>query len=131
VKLAALLFAAALALGADPPKDVGDFFGAAVQALADKDAATFLDHFDRNMPGYAAFRNDMIALLDRSEVVSTVAFITDQGDSTRRELQLDWYVQIDEDRPRRQIVKCTIERQGKKWKIVSFDPLDIFKSQQP
>jgi hypothetical protein len=127
VKLTALLFMAALASGVDPPKDVGDFFGTAVQALADKDAPEFLDHFDRNMPGYAAFRDDITALLDRSDVVSTVAFVTDEGDASKRELQLDWYVQIDQDRPRRQLVKCTIQRQGKKWKIVAFDPPDLFK----
>jgi hypothetical protein len=127
VKLAAFLFATAIAFGVDPPKDVGDFFGTAVQALADKDAAVFLDHFDRNMPGYAAFRDDITALLARSEVVSTVAFVTDEGNDAKRALQLDWYIQIDQDRPRRRIVKCTIERQGKKWKIVSFDPLDFFK----
>jgi hypothetical protein len=127
VRLPALLFAAALAFGVDPPKDVADFFGTAVQALADKDATVFLDHFDRNMPGYAAFRDDITALLDRSEVVSTVAFITDEGNDSKRALQLDWYLQIDQERPRRQIVKCTIERQDKKWKIVAFDPLDVFK----
>jgi hypothetical protein len=129
VKLAAFLLAAALAFGVEPPKDVGEFFRTAVEALADKDAAAFLDHFDRNMPGYADFRDDMTALLDRSEVVSTVAFVTDDGDTARRVLQLDWDVQIDQDRRRRQIVKCTIERQGKKWKIVAFDPLDLFKQQ--
>ncbi|HEY4363044.1 MAG TPA: hypothetical protein VGN17_18890 [Bryobacteraceae bacterium] len=128
MRLPALFFAAAaLAFGADPPKDVGDFFVSAVRALADQDSAAFLDHFDRNMPGFAEFRGDVIALVDRSEVVSTVGFVTDDGDDSRRILQLDWYVQIDDDRPERQIVKCTIERQGKKWKIVSFEPLDFFK----
>lgn len=122
----AFFFASALAFGVDPPKDVGDFFVSAVQALADKDSAAFLDHFDRKMPGYAAFRDNVTALLDKSEVVSNVAFITDDGDANQRMLQLDWYVQIDQDRPRRQIVKCTIQRQGKKWKIVTFEPLDFF-----
>ena len=129
MRLAAFLFVAALAYGVDPPKDVGDFFVTAVQSLAEKDATAFLDHFDRNMPGFAAFRGDVIALVDRSEVVSTVGFVTDEGDNSRRTLQLDWYVQIDDDRPKRHIVKCTIERQGKKWKIVAFEPLDFFKSQ--
>ncbi len=127
MKLAAFFFAAALAFGVEPPKDVGDLFVTAVQALADKDATAFLDHFDSNMPGYAAFRNDVTALLDRSEVVSTVAFVTDEGDDSRRALQLDWYVQIDQDRPKRQLVKCTIQRQGRKWKIVLFEPLDFSK----
>ena len=128
MRLAGFFFAAvALAFGADPPKDVGDFFVSAVRALADKDSAAFLDHFDRDMPGIAAFRGDVIALVDRAEVVSTVGFVTDEGDDSRRTLQLDWYVQIDADRPKRQIVKCTIQRQGKKWKIVAFEPLDLFK----
>lgn len=127
MRLAAFLFAAALAFGVDPPKDVGEFFRTAVGDLGDKDKAAFLDHFDGSMPGYAAFRDDVTALLDRSEVIATVAFVTDEGDASKRVLQLDWFMQIDQDRPRRQIVKCTLQKQGKKWKIVAFDPVDLFR----
>jgi len=42
-------------------------------------------------------------------------------------LQLDWLLQIEDEQPRRQILKCTIERQGKNWKITALDPIEFFK----
>jgi hypothetical protein len=28
---------------------------------------------------------------------------------------------------RRRVVKCTVEKQGKQWKITALEPIDIFK----
>jgi hypothetical protein len=53
--------------------------------------------------------------------------ITDEGDDQKRSLDLDWLLKIDTDDPRRQIVKCQIEKQGKKWKIISLEPIEFFK----
>ena len=110
----------------DAPKDVLDFFRTAVEALADKDADGFLDHFDPKMPGYGQLSSDVRSLVDRSEVSSSVEFVSDQGDARKRSLQLDWLLQIDQDPPRRKIVKCEIEKRGTKWRIVSFDPIGFF-----
>lgn len=111
----------------DAPKDVLDFFRTAAEALADKDASAFLDHFDPEMPDYATISSEVQALVERSEVASSIEVIEDHGDSEKRMLRLDWLLRIDMDLPRRQIVKCTIEKQGRKWKITAFDPLDLFK----
>ena len=108
------------------PKDVLDFFRTAVEALADKDADGFLDHLDPKMSGYGQLSSDVRSLLDRSDVSSSVEFVSDQGDASKRSLQLDWLLQIDQDPPRRKIVKCQIEKRGTKWKIVSFDPVGFF-----
>jgi hypothetical protein len=126
-----LLVAAALTvLGqppADTPKDVVDLFRTAVEALSDKDPSAFLEKFDRNMPSYDTLHDEVVALLDHSEVGSDVEIITDEGDTQKRALQLDWLLRIDLDEPRRQILKCRIERQGKKWKITSIEPVDFFR----
>jgi len=110
----------------DAPKEVLDFFRTSAEALADKDADAFLDHFDSKMPGYEALASDVRSLLERSEIGSSIEIVEDQGDQHRRMLQLDWLLRIDQNLPRRQIVKCTIEKQGRKWKIVAFDPLGLF-----
>jgi hypothetical protein len=132
MKAALVLFAAA-ALSAqelppqDAPKDVLDFIRTATEALANQDADNFLSHFDPKMPGYAKFSNDVQALLARSEVSSTIEIVSDRGDNQKQTLELDWLLQIDENAPSRRIVKCALEKQGKKWKFVSFDPVDLFE----
>jgi len=110
----------------DAPHDVLDFFRTAVENLADKDADAFLDHFDPKMPGYVQLSGDVRSLLDRSEVSSSVEFVSDQGDARKRSIALDWLMQIDQDPPRRKIVRCVIEKRGTKWRIVSFDPVGLF-----
>jgi len=110
----------------DAPKDVLDFFRTAAEALADKDASAFLDHFDPRMPGYEALSSHVRSLLERSEIGSSIEIVGDTGNESKRVLQLDWVLRIDQDLPKRQIVKCTIEKQGKKWRIITFDPPGFF-----
>lgn len=127
MKAIALLFGCVLTISAQPPADVVDFFRTATEALANKDAAAFLDHFDPRMPDYAKLRDEVELLLGRSEVGSSIEIVTDTGDDHKRSLQLDWVMQIDQDLPRRQIVTCKLEREKKKWKITSLMPVDFFK----
>jgi hypothetical protein len=131
LKTLVLLSAAVMTLGQPPapdiPKDVLDLFRTAAEALADKDPTNFLDKFDRKMAGYDTLHDEVFALLDHSEVSSELEIVSDEGDAQKRVLQLDWVLHIDEDQPRRQIVKCSIERQGKKWKITSIEPVEFFR----
>ncbi len=130
MKTLVLLSAALVTLGqppADTPKDVVDLFRTAIEALADKDAAAFLEKFDRKMPDYDTLDEEILALLDHSEVGSDVEIVTDEGDTQKRALQLDWLLRIDNDQPKRQIIKCRIEREGKKWKITSIEPVEFFQ----
>jgi hypothetical protein len=110
----------------DAPKDVLDFFRTAAEALADKDAAAFLDHFDPKMDGFEGLESRIRSLLERSEVGSSIEIVSDSGDEHKRILKLDWLLRIDQNLPKRQIVSCSIEKQGKKWRIVAFAPLDFF-----
>lgn len=86
-----------------------------------------MDRFDPSMPRYAELRNNVEALVTRAEVGSAIEIVTDSGDEHRRELQLDWLLEIQDQQPRRKIVKCTIEKRGKDWKFTSIDPVDFFK----
>jgi hypothetical protein len=116
----------------DLPRDVEDLFRTAAEALADKDPAGFMGKFDPKMPGYATLRDEVVELLVRSEVGSSWEVVTyEGGEAPLRTLQLDWTLEIDGDQPRRQILKFGIERQGKKWRIVSLEPIEFFKPAPP
>ncbi len=122
--------------GADPPRGVVEFFDDVTRALAEAhtdnprlpiSAAAFLDKFDSTMPGYSELRENVEDLVSRSTVGSAVEFVTDDGDENKRTLDVDWTLEIEDRLPRRQVLKCTIERRGKTWKITSLAPVDFFK----
>jgi hypothetical protein len=130
------LFVVATSVAMAQPSDVVDFFRTVASTLQDAhsddpnlptDARPFLDKFDSRMPGFAAFRDEIEALVAAAHVSSAIDFVTDEGDNQKRMLQLDWLLQIEDEQPRRQILKCTIERQGKNWKITALDPIEFFK----
>jgi hypothetical protein len=115
-----------VALGATPP-EVLEVFRLAADALVKQDAQAFLDRVDPNMPGYEKLRGQIQEMVAAEAVASTIDVITDEGDEHKRELQLDWLLRIGDGEPRRQIVKCTVEKRGKQWKITALEPIEFFK----
>ncbi len=133
LRTALLLLISTLAV-ADTAADVLNVFTSAAEGLIDDDAASFLDQFDRNMPGYAALQNNVEGLLAAYDVGSTIEEITDGGDDRKRTVELDWLLILQQkgatnspQQTRRQVVKCTVERRGKQWKITALEPMDIFR----
>jgi hypothetical protein len=115
---------------ADPtPRDVQNFLHDAAEDLSNKDSRGFLDHFDPKMPGYEMLHYEVEGLVARDSVVSTIEIVTDKAadDNRQRTMELDWILIVDSDPSQRKVVKITIERQGKKWKIVALDPVEFFK----
>jgi hypothetical protein len=135
----AVLLLAALAFE-DPPKDVIDFFRSVATSLADADrdlsvpaerqrprhSREFLEHFDKSMPGYAEFSDRIEAMVGAGEVMTNIDFINTTGNDRKRALDLDWLLQCEGQSPKRAVIKCTIEKRGKKWKITSIAPMDFF-----
>ena len=124
----------------DPPRDVIEFFTSLAATLADADrdarqiklqkprhATEFLDHFDKSMPGYAEFSAQIEDMVGAGEVSTNIDFINTGGNDRKRTLDLDWVLQCEGQRPKRAVIKCTIEKRGKKWKITSIAPVDFFK----
>ena len=113
------------------PKDVRDFILATADALTNKDVRDFLDKFDPKMPGYEELHYNLEALAARDSVLSSIEIPADKadtsGDKPHHTLQLDWTLTIDSERPNRKLVKVTIEKQGRKWKFTSLEPIDFFK----
>jgi murein L,D-transpeptidase YcbB/YkuD len=133
LRTALLLLVATFAL-ADTAADVLNVFTSAAEALINDDPASFLDSFDRNMPGYAELHENVKGLLASYDVGSTIEEITDIGDDQKRMVELDWLLILSQkgatnspQQTRRQIVKCTVERRGKQWKITALEPIDFFK----
>jgi hypothetical protein len=127
-------FIAPLLVFAEAPADVLRLITDAAEALANDDASGFLDQFDRNMPGYAELRANVEGLLNANETISTVETVSDQGDDRKRSLELDWLLALNEKNAaggrketRRGILKCSVERQGKRWKIVALGPIAFFR----
>lgn len=124
----------------DPPKDVIDFFRSVATTLADADrtahdarvgmprhATEFLDHFDKSMPAYAEFSGQIEEMVGAGEVATTIDFINSAGNDRKMTLDLDWVLECEGQRPKRAVIKCTIEKRGKKWKITSLAPIEFFK----
>jgi len=124
--------AVAAPLLATTGQDVLDLFTALASALSEGNGLAFLDHFDHSMPGYEQFARNILALTEQNEITSAIDAITDEGDDRTRRVAVDWIVQIRsraENGPlvrRREIVKCSIERTKKKWKVTSLDPVSLF-----
>jgi hypothetical protein len=120
---------------ADSAADVLNVFSSAAEALTNDDSAAFLDHFDNNMPDYATFRGNIEGLLAAYEVGSTIEVVTDEGDDEKRMVSLDWLLVTSEkdavngnQQTRRRIVKCTLQRRGKQWRITALAPITFFKN---
>jgi hypothetical protein len=133
LRTALLLLVATFAL-ADTAADVLNVFTSAAEALINDDPASFLDSFDRNMPGYAALQNNVTGLLATYDAGSTIEEITDEGDDHKRTVELDWLLIVKQkgatnspQQTRRQVVKCTVERRGKQWKITALEPMELFR----
>jgi hypothetical protein len=134
LRTALLLLVSTLAL-ADPAAEVLNVFTSAAEGLINDDPASFLDRFDRTMPGYAALQNNVEGLLAAYDVGATIEEITDEGDDLKRTVELDWLLIMTQkhaingpQQTRRQVVKCTVEHRGKQWKITALEPVDFFQS---
>lgn len=138
----AVLLLATLAFN-DPPRDVIDFFRSVASALADADrdysvpqesnrprhATEFLNHFERSMPGYGEFSSQIEDMVGSGEITTSIEFVNTDGNDKKRVLELDWLIQCGGQRPKRAVIKCTIEKRGKKWKITSIAPVEFFRKE--
>jgi hypothetical protein len=124
--------AASRVFAADAQQQVFDLFTRIAGALSDDDPAMFVEAVDPDMPHFQDFRRDIVALTDLADLTNSIEVLSDTGDDTHRAEELDWFLEIvDKSQShhlerRREVVKFKLERKGKKWKIVSIDPLHFF-----
>ena len=130
--LAAAAFLATQFADADTHTDILDLVGSMASALSENSAPGFLATFDKAMPGYDHLHEAIPALLDQGEITSSVEPLRDDGDETKRTVDLDWYLEIhnpDATAPvirRREVIHCRVEKHGKYWRVTSIDPVSFF-----
>jgi hypothetical protein len=131
--LALIAALAAMACLADTHADVLDLFASMTSKLSDDNAAGFMDGFDKSMPDYGKLREWIVGLIAQAEVSSSIEPVKDDGDETKRSVDLDWTLQIrsrEASGPlveRQQTVHAELVKQKKRWRIVSITPLDFFE----
>jgi hypothetical protein len=78
------------------PRDVLHVFSDAVEALVNDNPSGFMDLFDPKMPGYSVLREEIEGLLNANDVSATIDIVSDEGDESKRLLELDWLLVIGE-----------------------------------
>ena len=136
---ALLLSSCAGLLRADSAQQVYDLFADMAAALSAANPQGFLADCDESMPGYNRLSEDVTALVREYLVQSSLELNKNEGDDQKRTVEVDWLMTL---RPvgegtfskpegmasanREQVLKCTAAKRGRKWKIVSLEPLDFF-----
>lgn len=130
--IAISLLAAGLAL-ADASADAFDAIASMAAGLSADNAAAFLKAVDPHMAGRERLAADVRGLLEQAEVTCAISKLEDEGDDARRTLVLDWSLDLkrkggDDLRieRRRQAVRMTLARSGKKWLVTSLEPASFF-----
>ena len=79
---------------ADAHDDVIDLFTSMAAALSEINVPQFMDAFDKDMPDYGNLKTGVTALVRQADVTSSVEPLSDEGDDTKRTVDLDWYLEI-------------------------------------
>lgn len=122
----------AITVAADTHAEVVDLFASMTSALSNDNTAGFMAGFDKNMPDYEKLRTYIAGLIGQAEVTSHVDPFKDEGDDTKRSVDLDWTLQIRSREmagpmvEREQTLHAELVKQKKHWRIVSISPVDFF-----
>jgi hypothetical protein len=123
---------ACVAVMADTHDDVIDLFASMAAAMSELNVPQFMDAFDKDMPDYVKVKAGVTALVNQAEVSSSVEPLSDDGDESKRIVELDWYLEIRSLLPdgplvhRREVVHCELRKEKKRWKIVVLKPIEFF-----
>ena len=123
---------AARCRAADPAREVLDLVAEAAASLSAGNVALFLKVFDPAMAGYAKLRDNVKGLTAQGDVQSLIDSLENEGDDRRRAVQLQWTLLMHRGQEatsftrREQVVKCRVEKQGGKWRIVELEPVEFF-----
>jgi hypothetical protein len=123
---------AACCRAADPAREVLDLVADAAGSLSAGNVALFMKAFDPAMPGYAKLRENVTGLIAQGDVQSLIDPLEDEGDDRRRVAQFQWTLRMERGpQPasfsrREQVVKCSVEKRGGKWRIVALEPIEFF-----
>ena len=121
-------------MSADTHADIVDLFASMTAALSEDNTPGFMRAFDKKLPGYDELNRQIKSMVLASEVASSIEILKDEGDAHKRDVDLDWYLELKGREPnaptvrKRQIVHCQLALQNKRWRIVALDPVSFFYS---
>jgi hypothetical protein len=127
-----ILLPIAACLRADSEREVVDVITEAASGLSAGKPEVFLEAFDPSMQDLGKLRTAVEGLVSQAQVSCSIEVVSNQGDDAARTLELDWILRIDRSGDsagsthRQKTVKCQLRKVGRKWRVVSFDPLDLF-----
>jgi hypothetical protein len=127
-----LLLPIAVCLRADSAKEAEDLIASAAGGLSAGRPEEFLEAFDPSMPEFEKLRRAVVGLASQADLSCSIEILSNEGDEAARALELDWILGIeDKDHNlnytrRQKTVKCEVRKAGRKWRIVSFDPWELF-----
>ena len=123
---------AACCRASDPAQEVLDLVADAAASLSAGSVPRFLRAFDPAMDGYAKLRENVTGLVALGDVQSLIDPLEEEGDDRRRMVQFRWTLRLRRGEQsasfirREQVVKCTVEKQRGKWRIVGLEPIEFF-----
>ena len=106
----------------------------ASRALQARNAALFLNHFDRErFELYPQLEANVVVLTEQRDLASSIRIeqIVQEGDFFR--VRIDWLLQISplgragSVETRRSMIDVRVARAGAKWSIVAFGPVDFLR----
>ena len=136
-RLVLLAIAAAALAPGDTSQELIDLFASMASALSEANPDVFLRAIDPAMPGYDRFAANVRALAAQNALSNAIEIVSQKGDDRAQAVELDWLLDIRGKGGsllyvrREDIVKCRLERQKKKWRIVSIEPADFFAPPSP
>jgi hypothetical protein len=136
-RLFLLAIAATSLAPGDTSQELIDLFASMASALSEANPDVFLRAIDPAMPGYERFAANVNALATQNALSNAIEIVSQKGDDRAQLVELDWLLEISGRGQsllflrREVIVKCRLERQKKKWRIVALEPADFFAPPSP
>ncbi|HBY64383.1 MAG TPA: hypothetical protein DEH78_31570 [Solibacterales bacterium] len=127
----AIGFAAAALVRAGAEDEMRAAFASLAAALAERDVHGFLAAFDTGFPARGQLRANVAALVDQTELTSSIAF-PEAFDESGLAARADWALTLrtrdgtQRLERRRAAVEVRFRRAGKRLRITHFEPLSLF-----
>jgi hypothetical protein len=113
-------------------EELTGLFASMASALSDANPGEFLRAIDPAMPGYTQLAGNIRALATQNAVSCSIEIVSQKGDDHTQDVNLQWLLEIkgigqsSVAITRELVVKCKLEHQKKKWRIIALDPIDFF-----
>lgn len=122
----------------DPAAGIKRLLLDASRSLQSANAALFMGLFDRaSFDGYAALREDIGALTAHRRIASSVSVGVPEGGPEQWTASVDWLLELTPKldpgpvERRRQTLRVSVRKRGKRWRIVGLAPVGFFAPPQP